>query len=146
MSTASIDQPAARGGLLRAAGITLVAALVANLVIWAIAQAVSDVPDRFTPLQPGTVVFFTVLGVAGAAGLLALLRSRSADPAGTFRKIVPVVLVVSLIPDVLIWAQGAYDDAAKAETVLPLMAMHIVTAAICWAILPAAGRRSEKLR
>ena len=115
---------------------------MANLVILALASAISDVPERFTPLQPGSIVFMTLLGVALAAGFYAVLRSRVADPAATFRKIVPVALVVSLIPDVMIWAQGAYTGAAKAETVLPLMAMHVVTAAIVAALLPGKGTRS----
>jgi hypothetical protein len=41
-----------------------------------------------------------------------------------------------LIPDVLIWATNAYSGAATAKTVLPLIAMHIATAAICFFVLP----------
>ena len=130
--------------VLRATAITGAAALAVNLVIWAIASAVSDVPDRFTPLQPGSIAFMTILGIAGAGGLYAILRSRVAAPAATFRRIVPVALVISLVPDVLIWANESYEGAAKAETVLPLMAMHIATAAIVAALLPrlAGTRRS----
>ena len=123
-------------GLLRATAMTAAAALAANLVIWAIATAISDVPDRFTPLQPGSVVFMTILGIGLAAGFYALLRSRVTDPAATFRRIVPVALAVSLIPDVLIWVNDAYQGAATAGTVLPLMAMHIATAAIVATLLP----------
>jgi hypothetical protein len=130
-------------GLLRAAALTGAAALVVNLIIWAIASAISDVPDRFTPLQPGSIVFMTVLGVAAAAGVYAFLRSRVSDPAATFRRIVPVALAVSLVPDVLIWASDGYEGAAKAETVLPLMAMHVATALIVAALLP---RREEASR
>ena len=61
--------------------------------------------------------------------------SRVADPAATFRRVVPVALAVSLIPDVLIWANGAYG-AATAETVLPLMAMHVAAALTCATLLP----------
>jgi hypothetical protein len=78
-----------------------------------------------------------VLGVA--EGLVGL-----GEAARAFRRIMHLVLVVSLIADVLIWVSGAYDDTAKVETVLPLMALHILTAAVCWAILPAGGRRSEQ--
>jgi len=130
-------------GLLRAAAITTAAALVVNLVIWAVASAISDVPDRFTPLQPGSIVFMTVIGVAAAAGVYAFLRSRVSDPVATFRRIVPVALAVSLIPDVLIWVSDGYEGAAKAETVLPLMAMHVATALVVVALLP---RRSGSRR
>ncbi len=130
--------------VLRATAITGAAALAVNLAIWAIASAATDVPDRFTPLQPGSIAFMTILGIAGAGGLYAILRARVPDSAATFRRIVPVALVISLVPDVLIWANESYEGAAKAETVLPLMAMHIVTAAIVAALLPrlAGTRRS----
>ena len=133
----------ARGGLLRAAAITTGAALVINLIILAIATAISDVPDRFTPLQPGSVVFMTILGTGLAGGFYALLRTRVDNPAATFRRIVPVALVVSLIPDVLIWADGAYEGAAKAETVLPLMAMHVATAVVVATLLPNSKENSR---
>ena len=123
-------------GLLRATAITVAVALAVNLIIWAVATAISDVPDRFTPLQPGTIAFFSIVGVAGAVALFGFLRSRVADPTRTFRQIVPVALAVSLIPDVVIWANDAYDGAAKAETVLPLMAMHVATAIACATLLP----------
>ena len=124
------------GRLFRAGVITSVVAVIANLVIWAAATAIIDVPSRFTPLNPGTVLFLTVVGVAAAAGLLRFLASRSSDPVYAFRRIVPIALLVTFIPDVLIWTASAYGGAAKAETVLPLMVMHIAAAAACWALLP----------
>ena len=123
-------------GLLRATVMTAAVALAVNFAIWAIATAISDVPDRFTALQPGSVAFFTIVGVAAAGGVFALLSARVADPTTTFRKLVPVALALSLIPDVLIWATDAYDGAAKAETVLPLMAMHVATAVVAASLLP----------
>ena len=122
---------AERRRLLRATAVTTVVAVLANLVIWAAATAISDVPDRFTPLRPGSVAFLTIIGVAAAAGVFGLLLSRVRNPTATFRRLVPAALAVSLIPDVLIWATDAYDGAARAETVLPLMAMHVATAIAC---------------
>jgi hypothetical protein len=133
--TASVPRTAGRS-LLKSAAITAAAATVGNLVIWAIADAAVDVPSRFTPLQPGSVVFMTILGVVLAAVAYKVLAGRSSTPAATFRKIVPIALLVSLVPDVLIWVSDGYEGAAKAETVLPLMAMHVLTAAIVYALLP----------
>ena len=149
MSTHTTSTPATGAatdsrGLLRAAAVAAAVALAANLVIWAIATVISDIPDRFTPLQPGSVVFMTILGVGLAAGFYALLRSRVADPAATFRRIVPVALAVSLIPDGLMWASDAYDGAATAKTVLPLMAMHLATAGIVAALLPTAAKQDSR--
>ena len=135
-----------RSGFPAAVATTAVAAVVANLAIWALANALVDVPDGFTPLRPGSVVFLTIIGVLLAAGFLQLLAGRSPRPVETFRRIVPAALVVSLIPDVLIWASGAYAGAAEAQTVLPLMAMHAVAAAACWFLLPAALSRPLSTR
>ncbi|HEX2273316.1 MAG TPA: DUF6069 family protein [Acidimicrobiales bacterium] len=137
---------AERRRLLRATAVTTVVALLANLVIWAAATAISDVPDRFTPLRPGSVAFLTIIGVAAAAGVFGLLLSRVRNPTATFRRLVPAALAVSLIPDVLIWATDAYDGAARAETVLPLMAMHVATAIACATLLPtlATSRRPDE--
>ena len=93
---------AERRRLLRATAVTTVVALSANLVIWAAAAAISDVPDRFTPLRPGSVAVLTIIGVAAAAGVFGLLLSRARNPTATFRRLVPAALAVSLIPDVLI--------------------------------------------
>ena len=139
--THTADRAVARPGLLRAAAETAAVALVANLAILAVATAVVDVPDRFTPLQPGSVVFMTILGVALAAGLFRVLSARAGDTTATFRKVVAAGFVLSLVPDVLIWADGAYEGAAKAETVLPLMLMHVAAATAVATILPRADKR-----
>ena len=131
-------------GLLQAAATTAVAATVGNLVIWAVATAAIDVPDRFTPLQPGSVIFMTLLGVVLATAFLRVLAGRTDTPAETFRRIIPVALVLSLVPDIAIWANGAYEGAAEAKTVLPLMAMHVIAAAAVWQFLPTAYSRRTK--
>jgi hypothetical protein len=135
---------ASRRGFLSTAATTAIAAAVANLAIWALTNALVDIPERFTPLQPGSVLVLTIIGVLLATAFLRLLAGRSPRPAQTFRRIVPVALAISLIPDVLIWASGAYDGAANAQTVLPLMAMHVVAATACWLLLPSALPRPHE--
>ena len=135
---------APRRGLLAAAATTAGVATVANLAVYALTGALVDVPERFTPLQPGSVVFMTLLGVVLAAAFLRVLAGRTDTPVETFRKIVPVALVLSFVPDIAIWANGAYEGAAEAKTVLPLMAMHVVAAAVVWLLLPSAAARRAK--
>ena len=130
--------------LLTAAATTAAVATVGNLAIWALADALVDIPERFTPLQPGSVVFMTVLGVVLAAGFLRLLAARTDRPTETFRRIVPAALVISLVPDVLLWTSAAYEGAAEAQTVLPLMVMHVVAAAASWLLLPTGFERRSK--
>ena len=135
---------APRRGLLAATATTAGIATAANLAIYAVTDALVDVPERFTPLQPGSVVFMTLLGVALAAGFLRLIAGRTDRPAETFRRIVPVAFVLSLVPDIGIWASGAYEGTAEAQTVLPLMAMHVVAAAAAWLLLPPALPQRSK--
>jgi hypothetical protein len=146
--TPALAQPTAtaapRRGFLTATAAAVGAAAVINLAIYAVTDALVDVPERFTPLQPGSVVFMTLLGVLLAAGFLRVLAGSVERPAETFRRIVPVALVLSLIPDALIWANGAYEGAAEAQTVLPLMAMHVAAAAVSWFLLPAAVARRSR--
>lgn len=75
--------------------------------------------------------------MAAAAGVCRWLNARASQPVRGFRRIVPVALIVSLVPNVLVWAADGYAGAASAETVLPLMAMHVCAAAACWFLLPA---------
>lgn len=136
MTAIAPDTPEPIRRLIRSGAITTVAALAANLMIDALANALIDIPHRFTPLQPGSVAFLTIAGVIAATGAYRALSSRVSDPVRAFRRVVPVALVVSLLPDALIWATAAYDGTARAKTVLPLMAMHVAAAAACWALLP----------
>lgn len=46
-----------------------------------------------------------------------------------------VALPLSLIPDAAIWVTGAFPQ-TRAATVLPLIAMHILVAAVCLVALP----------
>ena len=134
------DDDTAGRGLAKNAAVTAAAATIGNLAIGAITGAAVDVPDRFTPLQPGSVVFMTILGVILAAVAYRVLAGRSATPTATFRKIVPIALVASLLPDIMIWASDGYEGAAKAETVLPLMAMHVLAGAAVHTLLPTKNR------
>jgi hypothetical protein len=142
--TALVADDAPSRGKLAATATTVAVATAVNLAIWALADALVDIPARFTPLQPGSVAFMTILGVLLAAGFLRLLAARADRPAETFRRIVPVALVLSLVPDIGIWVTGAYQGAAEAQTVLPLMSMHVVAAAAAWLLLPAAFPRRSK--
>ncbi len=140
-SSALGTHAAPRRGLLAAAATTAGIATVANLAVFALTDALVDVPERFTPLQPGSVVFMTLLGVVLATAFLRVLAGRTDTPAETFRRIIPVALVLSLVPDIAIWANGAYEGAAKADTVLPLMLMHVAATAAVLTILPRGSNR-----
>jgi hypothetical protein len=60
-------------------------------------------------------------------------------PALTFRRAAPFLLVLTLIPDAVIWISHAYGGPARGSTVIPLMLMHITVGTICIATLPRLG-------
>ena len=130
------DRPAQRR-LATSALIAVLGAVIANLIIGGLARAVVSAPHRFTPLQPPAFIALTIVGVLAAVGVYRVLIARVADPAHAFRRLVPIVLPLTYIPDALIWAVGAYGGAASARTVLPLMVMHLAAATVCWVVLPA---------
>ena len=146
MTTAATDSlatvPDLRFSPRRLARAWLVAAAVGVLSAVAICEValnVVNVPSAFRPLSVGPVVMLTILGVSAATLACLALNLVSAKPVEMFRRVAPVALLISFVPDVAIWSSHAYGHTARASTVLPLMLMHIVAAGICIVALPALG-------
>jgi len=110
------------------------AAMVAAVVVGDLASVViariahgAGVTHSFAPLHFATYTSLIVLGVIGGAIGWQLVRTRATNPHRLLARLVPLVLLLSFVPDVLI-------GITKAETgttwggVLALMAMHIVVA------------------
>jgi hypothetical protein len=94
-------------------------------VIAAIAHGVG-VSHSFSPLQPGAYIGLIVFGVlAGGVGWQ-LVRTRARQPAQLLRTLVPVVVLVSFVPDITIGILGS--DHATWGGVVALMAAHVVVA------------------
>jgi hypothetical protein len=125
--------------LAAATGVTLIGSVAAVLIIRAIAVNVVSVSPLFKPLAAGSAVGLTILGVLAACGACAALNRFVADPIGSFRRIAPIALALSFIPDFAIWVGGAYQGTAEAKTVLPLLVMHVAVASLCFALLPRMG-------
>jgi len=94
--------------------------------IAAIAHA-AGVSHSFSPLQPGAYIALIVLGVLGGAVGWQLVRNKVAEPARVLRTLVPVVVVLSFVPDIAIGVSGS--DHATWGGVVALMAAHVVVAA-----------------
>jgi hypothetical protein len=83
----------------------------------------------FAPLTPQVFVPLTLVGTAaGFAGWTAVVR-RYARPAAVLRVLVPVVLALSMIPDLLLLATKFIPD-TSGTAVAGLMLMHIVVTAV----------------
>jgi ABC-type anion transport system duplicated permease subunit len=117
--------------------LTLLAAVIVNALIALVARALFPVAPTFIPLQLGSVIVFTVIGVVGAIIVFALLMRWTKHPVRLFQRIALVVLLASLIPDLLLPFVGLFSG-----TTLPgvgaLLLMHVATGLICLGILPRA--------
>ncbi|MEV6712847.1 DUF6069 family protein [Lentzea sp. NPDC051208] len=132
-SSATSSAPAVRSkpGRAAVAGLLLagiVVASIANALI-AFAARAAGASSEFQPLQPGAFITFTVLGLlVGAAGW-AVIRRRATDPRAVLSWLVPVVLVVSFVPDLLMFVSD-YTPHADTAGIIGLLVMHVAVAAV----------------
>ena len=119
------------------------ASLVATVAIRAITVSVETVPSAFTPLHTSSVVVLTIFGIVGATAACLVLNALVASPLRTFRRIVPIALTLSFIPDISIWASHSYEHTARTSTVVPLLIMHVAVASICLFSFLSLGPRRE---
>jgi hypothetical protein len=109
---------------------SVVASLIVELVIAHGAGAYSD----FQPLTLGGLIGPTVLGLLTAVVVGELVRRRAGDPVAVMRRLVPIVVVLSWVPDVVLGATHREATTQVAHTtwgeVAALMVMHLFVAAI----------------
>jgi len=106
-----------------------VVAAILNVIVSVVARGPFDASDDFVPLTPGPIVFWTIVGaVVGAIGWR-LIVNKKADSRGLLNKLVPTVLVLSLIPDVALLGNDSMEGHSTGA-VVALMVMHVLTAAV----------------
>ncbi len=133
MTSTSATAPTRNRALTVAGGLVAasVVAVALNAVVALIAHA-AGASDDFQPLTLPAYATFTVLGIlAGAAGWV-LIRSRARRPRALLRLLVPIVLMLSLVPDLLLGADGSQPGVSWGA-VAALMVMHVVVAAVALA-------------
>ncbi|MEU3340302.1 DUF6069 family protein [Streptomyces sp. NPDC006668] len=130
MSHQLATRPARPSGLLVTGGLigTAVVAVALNAVVAATAHAAGASHD-FQPLQLSAYAPLTVFGVLIGAAAWAVVRPRSARPARLLRTLVPVVVLLSLIPDIMVGVSGSRAGTSWGA-VVALMVMHLVVAAV----------------
>ncbi|MFD4507592.1 DUF6069 family protein [Streptomyces sp. NPDC058457] len=130
MSGQLATRSARPNGLIIAGGLvgTAVVAIALNAVVAVSARAAGASGD-FQPLHLTAYAPLTVFGVLVGAAAWAIVRARSARPAGLLRTLVPVVVLVSLVPDVLVGASDSKPGTSWGA-VIALMVMHFVVAAV----------------
>ncbi|WP_369191732.1 DUF6069 family protein [Streptomyces sp. R08] len=123
MSVASDAVAVRRGPLAVAGGLlaAIVLAVAADTVIAQLALA-AGAPDDFQPLKAPSYIFLTTVGIlAGALGW-SIVRKVSNDPWALVRWLVPTLVLVSFVPDFLLYGDGG------ATGVGALLLMHVTVA------------------
>lgn len=119
------DAVAVRRGPLAVAGGLLAAIVVASAAdtVLALLALAAGAPDDFQPLKAPSYIFLTTVGIlAGAIGW-AVVRKVSKDPLALVRWLVPTLVVISFVPDFLLYGDGG------ATGVGALLLMHVSVAA-----------------
>lgn len=132
---------------LAAAGVVAaVLSVAANALVRAVALMLFDISPELRPFTWPQLSMFTMIGVAGATLVYALVVRRARRPTTTFRKIAIVVLLLSLLPDVGLLVSQAIPGMTT-PAFWALVIMHVVTAAITVATLTGWGgaRTSTRL-
>jgi Kef-type K+ transport system membrane component KefB len=117
-----------RGRFARLGLATVVAATVANVLVYYLGAAIIGYDPTFVVLaNVGGVLFFTIPAAIIAVLLYAVLLRTVDNPERTFAIISAVVLVLSVIPDVTYIPTVAGSSSAQTAV---LILMHIVAAAV----------------
>ena len=97
--------------------------VINSLIAW-VGRSALDVPEEFKQLHASTYLPLTILGaVLGAVGWH-LIATRKANATTVLARLVPIVLVLSIIPDFLLLASDSQPGTTTAG-VVALIAMHV---------------------
>jgi hypothetical protein len=136
--------PGVRWGRLLVVGVgAVVASTIANVLVAQALVSLLQVPATFRSLQTGSVAPLTVIGVAGAVLVFAVLARLRADPVRAFTVVASIALVISWVPDLLLYANERSYGTTLTD-VLSLMFLHVVAAGIAVFLLGRYGLRPRE--
>lgn len=111
--------------IVTAVGLAAVVAALANLGIGTLARSVTSVP-QFVPLWPVVYIPFTFFAMAVGAIRWEAIRRNARRPTELLRWLVPTTVVVSFIPDVVLY----FVTSVGVVPIAALMSMHVVVATV----------------
>jgi hypothetical protein len=121
---------------------TIVAAVLANVVVYYLGRAVVGYDPEFVILQSvGTPIFFTVIPAIGATLIYAALLRFNRRPERIFAIISAVVFVITLVPDFTL-IPGS--PGASAGQTAVLVSMHVVAAGVIVGLLARVGGKGYR--
>jgi hypothetical protein len=141
-SSTPVASPAVSRGRFALVGLgTVAAAVIANLLVYALGSAVVGYDPEFIVLaNPSGTILFTVVPAIVAVLLYAVLMRFTNNPARIFTNIAIIVLILSLIPDLTYIP--TVPGATSGQTAI-LMVMHVVAASVIVWMLTNFTRTSE---
>lgn len=130
--------------LARHVGATVSRAVLAVVLASVLASALDAVVARiwhaagasaaFSSLHPSAYIFLSVVGIIARTVGWCVICSRSRNPARALRAVVPVVLLLSSIPDLLVGVSKSLSGTTWGA-VIGLMLTHLLVAAVAFAAL-----------
>ncbi len=123
--------------ILTASIASVVGAVAANSIAFLIVGLFYDAPEGFAPLSIPSIALFTAAGTAGGALVFWFLSRRSATPIKTYRLIVIVVLILSIIPNILAYFNPSMFPipGGVPSAFLVLTLFHVIAAVTSFLIL-----------
>jgi hypothetical protein len=116
-----------------------VASSVANVAIGAALRAILNLPSNFVNITPPNIIPITLVGVAAAVIVFAVVARVASDPLRTYTFVVaPLGLIVSWLFDVALYVTRAFPG-TTGRGVLALMFLHVTTGVITVLLLRAQG-------
>ena len=149
MSTGTISRPQSERASLQRLWwvglLALVGSVVVNVLLRQFAVANFDISPDFNPLMTNQYIVFTAVGVVGAVVVFWLLPRFTARPRHVFKIIAIVVLLLSMLPDVLLYVIQPVPGITLAG-IVTLMLMHVTTALVTVGLLLALGHAPQEMR
>jgi hypothetical protein len=116
-----------------------VASAVANVVVGSAWRAILNLPSNFANIQPPGIISITLVGVAAAVIVFAIVARVVDDPLRIYTFVVaPIGLIVSWLFDVALYVTRAFPG-TTGRGVVALMSLHVITAVITVLLLRAQG-------
>ena len=116
--------------------VTIVLAVIGNLILLWVANLLLTIPPEFEPLGPLRISIFTVVFVLGGIIVYAILAAKAEHPIRTYQRVAWIFLIVSFIPDIAMLF-GDFMAGATITAVVVLMLTHVVAGLTAIYVLPA---------
>lgn len=144
MNTTNLNSQRLPGTLiLRAGGLSILAAIAANVVARLVTGALIPLDPAFQPFSYGAIIFFTLMFTLIGVGVLALINRIFANPLRLYNIVGAAALVISILPNFAAAANPSMMPMGGAgSNYLTLILFHIVAAAAFLGTLNILAKRS----